>query len=456
MNVTLILAVIVVSGVVAYVGDIIGKRLGKKRVSLFGLRPRQTAVLIAVCTGWVITAGTILALAIASKSVREAVFTLGQLHQQIAQARGEATEAQNQRDAAFQELAAAAQSLESTEARLRLADTERNAAEQRANTAEENADRAEGEVSRAQGELKRASGQVSQLRTRQGWLETGIKALTREADAAKAQRDQMVEQAGKSSFAGTLKFYGYTGVGSEVYVFEPGDELARAILPAHTGVEAARAAIDRLMAEAAARAQAAGSQPYDSPDDDIDMTSGLTIILRRGEPRIGPDWKPLTIQERLKAYNEYLQYVAQEAAKRTEMGERAYVTLNVWDYRAPKRRPVIAEFNMGRVVPVFRRGAVLATRSVSPEASRNDIATAIREALADARAFAVERGVVWRQTGITELPYEEQDAVIQEVLRLRNDLGLSARLSVVVTQEECLSIDQPEYQVEVDPLAPTS
>ena len=100
MNVVLVLAVLIISGIVAYVGDVIGKRLGKKRVSLFGLRPRQTAVAIAVTTGCLITGGTILALAVASQDVRQAIFHLRELNEQVAAAEARAVDAQRGRDEA--------------------------------------------------------------------------------------------------------------------------------------------------------------------------------------------------------------------------------------------------------------------------------------------------------------------------------------------------------------------
>ncbi|NLB83109.1 MAG: DUF3084 domain-containing protein, partial [Synergistaceae bacterium] len=40
MNWRLILTLIVVSAVLAYLGDVLGMKIGKKRISLLGLRPR--------------------------------------------------------------------------------------------------------------------------------------------------------------------------------------------------------------------------------------------------------------------------------------------------------------------------------------------------------------------------------------------------------------------------------
>ncbi|MBP5093251.1 MAG: DUF3084 domain-containing protein [Abditibacteriota bacterium] len=46
----------ILSGLIAYLGDLLGRRLGKKRLSVFGLRPKSTAIMITVLTGILISA----------------------------------------------------------------------------------------------------------------------------------------------------------------------------------------------------------------------------------------------------------------------------------------------------------------------------------------------------------------------------------------------------------------
>jgi uncharacterized protein (DUF3084 family) len=60
-------------GVIAYVGDLLGRRMGKKRLSLFGLRPRHTAVVFTVITGMMIAGLTLAVLFFASAGVRFAL-----------------------------------------------------------------------------------------------------------------------------------------------------------------------------------------------------------------------------------------------------------------------------------------------------------------------------------------------------------------------------------------------
>ncbi|MCX6645721.1 MAG: DUF3084 domain-containing protein [bacterium] len=70
-SIIFIIVTIAVSGFVAWAGDTLGRVLGKKRVSLFGLRPKKASIVIAVITGMLITALTITAMAFASSTVRK-------------------------------------------------------------------------------------------------------------------------------------------------------------------------------------------------------------------------------------------------------------------------------------------------------------------------------------------------------------------------------------------------
>lgn len=83
MLLVLIFAVIVLSGLVAYIGDQIGMKIGKKRLSLFGIRPRYTSMIITVITGILIASISISLLLLASRGVRMAVFDMERLIREL-------------------------------------------------------------------------------------------------------------------------------------------------------------------------------------------------------------------------------------------------------------------------------------------------------------------------------------------------------------------------------------
>ena len=79
----LILILAIVGGLIAWLGDWLGTKIGKKRLSLFGLRPRYTSILVAVSTGVCIAVLTIGIMALSSQEARTALFGLKKLETQM-------------------------------------------------------------------------------------------------------------------------------------------------------------------------------------------------------------------------------------------------------------------------------------------------------------------------------------------------------------------------------------
>ena len=75
----LIVAILFLGGLLAVLGDRLGSKIGKKRMRLFNLRPRQTATVITIVTGFLIAASTLAVLFSLSKSLRQGVFELDQI-----------------------------------------------------------------------------------------------------------------------------------------------------------------------------------------------------------------------------------------------------------------------------------------------------------------------------------------------------------------------------------------
>src|SRR5690606_11915648 len=60
----LLIGLVIATSFIAYWADNLGKKLGKKRISLFGIRPKQTATLISIFTSvgiMLLTVGVLLA-----------------------------------------------------------------------------------------------------------------------------------------------------------------------------------------------------------------------------------------------------------------------------------------------------------------------------------------------------------------------------------------------------------
>ncbi|PIS28091.1 hypothetical protein COT42_08905 [Candidatus Saganbacteria bacterium CG08_land_8_20_14_0_20_45_16] len=78
-GIILIIGMLVLAGIVAIVGDYIGRSIGRRRLTLLKLRPRHTAIIFTTGTGVLIALVTIVVLLLVSSDVRTALFGLEEL-----------------------------------------------------------------------------------------------------------------------------------------------------------------------------------------------------------------------------------------------------------------------------------------------------------------------------------------------------------------------------------------
>lgn len=103
----LIAAILLLGGLLAALGDYLGTKVGKARLRIFNLRPRQTATLVTVLTGTMIAASTLGILFATSSSLRKGIFRLDEYLNRLQSARDDLSAAVQDRKQAEEELAIA-------------------------------------------------------------------------------------------------------------------------------------------------------------------------------------------------------------------------------------------------------------------------------------------------------------------------------------------------------------
>jgi len=90
----LVIFIVLLAGTIAYVGDRVGHQVGRKRLSLFGIRPRYTSTIIAVGTGMLIALVLTIVALVASNTVKTAFFHLNAVNARINELQAQADELQ--------------------------------------------------------------------------------------------------------------------------------------------------------------------------------------------------------------------------------------------------------------------------------------------------------------------------------------------------------------------------
>lgn len=196
----------IMGGAIAYIGDKIGTKVGKKKLTLFGLRPKYTSIIVAVTTGILITASTLTILTIVSLDVRTALFGMEKL-------RGELTSLSAEVDQKNEELEANQLLLNAKEeeynnlvsrtavvtSQLANVRAQLDSVIEQRNQATVALSKAREDYSNARKDLKKAKVDIAALETTKKTLATRVADLSRARDILKSDVDRLSEATAKLS-----------------------------------------------------------------------------------------------------------------------------------------------------------------------------------------------------------------------------------------------------------------
>jgi uncharacterized protein (DUF3084 family) len=100
----LIIVILFLGGLIAVSGDRVGTKVGKARLTIFKLRPRQTATLVTVIVGTFLSASVLTVLFAASEQLRTGVFDLQKLQKKLSSTSEELAKAISQKNYIQQQL----------------------------------------------------------------------------------------------------------------------------------------------------------------------------------------------------------------------------------------------------------------------------------------------------------------------------------------------------------------
>jgi uncharacterized protein (DUF3084 family) len=197
----LIAAILVLGGVIATVGDRLGMRVGKARLSLFKLRPRQTATVITVLTGVIISATTFGILFAIDDQLRTGVFELREIQDDLESARADLRQAEDDKQEIQTDLResraeqrAAQRRLEQINRSLNEARRLQEQTEAQLQDTRQRFRQVEANYQEAQELLRQVSQQAASLRNEIDQLQADRQALIAQRDRELAARDQAIAQ----------------------------------------------------------------------------------------------------------------------------------------------------------------------------------------------------------------------------------------------------------------------
>ena len=183
----LILALLVLGGILSTLGDRLGSKVGKARLSLFNLRPRKTAVVITALTGSLISAISLALMLLVSERLRVGLFELDQLQDRLREGRQALSTSQADLQRSRSDLQRNRQELQTNQKELKISRIERNRAVQGRQVAivsERKVTQALAQAQRRTGELRR---ELQPLQAQRRRLESERDRLSREVKGRDAE-----------------------------------------------------------------------------------------------------------------------------------------------------------------------------------------------------------------------------------------------------------------------------
>ncbi len=192
----LIAAILLLGGLIAVLGDLLGSKVGKARLRLFNLRPRRTAMVITILTGTTIAALTLGILFSLSKSLRRGVFELDKIEKRRRKLEQGLAEVTNQKNQVEQELQKAKVQQAEVEKRLEQIKQNFQQAQAQLKTVSQQANVLRADVSSLLAERQKLSQQRAQLKKQITQLQEQIKKRDRELASQEQKiiaQDQIIQ-----------------------------------------------------------------------------------------------------------------------------------------------------------------------------------------------------------------------------------------------------------------------
>ncbi|MBE9200290.1 MULTISPECIES: DUF3084 domain-containing protein [unclassified Nodularia (in: cyanobacteria)] len=204
----LIVAILILGGVIATVGDRIGTRVGKARLSLFNLRPKKTAVLVTIFTGGLISASTLGILFAADEGLRQGVFELEDIQRDLREQREQLKIAETAKSQVESELSTARSEKTQAQQDLQVINKSLQAANAKQLATQTQLQRTQGQLGEVVSQYQQAltelqsvydqretlQGAIEELRAERERLYAEAKTAIDEAKTAINQRDRKIAQ----------------------------------------------------------------------------------------------------------------------------------------------------------------------------------------------------------------------------------------------------------------------
>ena len=412
----IIFLLVFVSGLIAFIGDKIGMKMGKKRVSLFGLRPRYSSVIITILTGILIAILSITILLGVYSELRNALFNindvlnrLNSLNEQLERRDQELKERDQKLQARDQELSKLQQEIAEREQEIAEKEAEITEKEEEITAKDQELAAVEEEVEQLSTNRDQLQNRVDELSSQREELEAQITELENQISELEADYDDLREVANQLQ-AGVIYYM------DEDIVYQKGDIIYTDVLEGGRSEQETISALNRYL-------QAANQVAL---EQEIQVNEETDMALR------------LQTEDILNAariiYN-------------MEQGSRVIVSL-VARVNVPKNDWLYANFQLYEDFKVFEKGSLISSQVISPDQSSKEIEDELEALLQTVNEKAINQGILPDNSGqVGSINFSQFYELVNQVRSSSSEIKVNIYADTDIWREDRLS-DNLRFELE--------
>jgi uncharacterized protein (DUF3084 family) len=409
-------AVVVLSGLIAYIGDRIGMKMGKKRVSLFGLRPRYSSIIITIVTGILIAVLSVTILLAVYSELRQALFNINDVLTRLEYLNEEL----ENRD---QELAARDQELESKDQELSNLQQEIEAKEEEITAKEAEIEAREKEIAKRDQEIAAVESELDQLTENRNQLQQRVEELSSQRQELESQVTELENQIAELEAdydelrevanqlqAGVIYYMG------EDMVYQKGDVVYSDVLEGGRSEQETISALNRYLQ--------AANQVAREKEIEVNEETGMALRLQTED----------ILNAARIIYN-------------MEPGSRVIVSL-IARVNVPKNDWLYANFQLYEDFKVFEKGQLISSREISAEQSSKEIETELEALLQDINQKAISQGLLPDNSGqVGSINFSQFYDLVNRVRSARGMVRINIYAGTYIWRQDRLN-DNLDFELE--------
>ncbi len=356
----IISAVVFLSGLIAYIGDRIGMKMGKKRVSLFGLRPRYSSIIITIVTGILIAALSVTILLAVYSELRQALFNINDVLDRLDYLNEQLEERDQQLSQRDQKLEERDQELSRLQAEIESRETEISEKEAEIEQKDQEITEIEEQLSQLRENRNQLQQRVDELSSQREELEAQVNQLENQSSVLEAAYDELREVANQLQ-AGVIYYMG------EDIVYQKGDVVYTDVLEGGRSEQETISALNRYL-------QAANEVAREK-EIEVNEETGMALRLQTED----------ILNAARIIYN-------------MEPNSRVIVSL-VARVNVPKNDWLYANFQLYEDFIVFEQDQLISSREISAEQSSEEIESELETLLQNINEIAINQGILPDNSG---------------------------------------------------------